>query len=91
MRTPTFLLATGVFLAAAIFGPAARASSPTVSLILPRGVQRGGEWEVTFLGDRLADAQEVLFYTPGFEVLDLKAEAKKVVAKVRVAGGLPAG
>jgi len=38
------------------------ASSPTLSVILPRGVQRGGERELEFRGERLADAQEILFH-----------------------------
>ena len=38
------------------------AASPTLSLILPRGVQRGGDRELEFRGARLADAEEILFH-----------------------------
>ena len=42
--------------------PAARASFPQLTLILPRGVQCGGEREFTFQGARLCDAEEILFH-----------------------------
>jgi hypothetical protein len=41
---------------------AARGSSPALSIILPRGVQRGGDRELEFRGERLGDAQEILFH-----------------------------
>lgn len=44
------------------------AASPNLASILPRGAQRGGEIEVTFNGERLDDAQELLIYEPGIEV-----------------------
>lgn len=44
------------------------ASSPRLSIILPRGGQRGIETEFTFSGSVLADVEEILFYEPGFEV-----------------------
>jgi hypothetical protein len=69
----------GVGLSSAVF-----AASPTVTRISPAGGQRGTEIEVTFSGDRLADAAELMFYTPGFVVTDLKAEAKKVTAKIKI-------
>ncbi len=40
----------------------ARASFPQLGLILPRGVQRGGERELLFQGARLKDAEELLFH-----------------------------
>ncbi len=63
----------------------AMAASPSLSIILPRGVQRGTESVVTFSGARLADAEEVFFYSPGFEVTKIEAEgdnATKVTVKV---------
>lgn len=66
--------------------PAALAVEPALSNISPAGVQRGTEVEVTFNGNRLADIQEVLFYSPGVTVKDLvadgdnKAKATFVVA-----------
>ncbi len=50
------------------------AVEPALSSISPPGVQRGKEAEVTFNGNRLADVQEVLFYTPGVSVKELKAD-----------------
>jgi hypothetical protein len=64
----------------------ASAVEPQLGQISPSGVQRGTEVEMTFPGSRLADAKQLLFYSPGFEVKELKAEAdSKVVAKVAVA------
>lgn len=39
-------------------------SFPQLSIILPRGVQRGGERELTLQGARLKDAEELLFHAP---------------------------
>lgn len=46
----------------------ALAASPRLSIILPRGLQRGIETELTFSGSQLADVKEVMFYEAGFEV-----------------------
>jgi hypothetical protein len=43
------------------------AATPELNLILPRGGQRGTEVVVNFQGARLADIQEVVSYSPGFE------------------------
>lgn len=43
----------------------AMASSPSLTLIMPRGVQRGHEHVLTFSGARLSDAEEIFFYTKG--------------------------
>lgn len=48
------------------------AAFPRLSIILPRGVQRGGDRELTFQGDRLADVEEIFFHSKdGFEVKSL--------------------
>ncbi|MEZ6122452.1 MAG: PPC domain-containing protein [Planctomycetaceae bacterium] len=52
------------------------ASDPTLSVVTPRGVQRGAEHVLTFSGARLQDAEEILFYDPGFEVVKLEADEK---------------
>jgi hypothetical protein len=44
-----------------------QAASPTLSNILPRGVQRGAETVVTMSGARLDDAEEIFFYRPGVQ------------------------
>ena len=43
----------------------AEASSPSLTLIMPRGVQRGQEHVLTLSGARLNDAEEIFFYTQG--------------------------
>jgi len=53
------LVAVGVILAAA--GPAA-AAFPRLAVILPRGVERGGDRELVFQGERLAEAEEVMLH-----------------------------
>ena len=54
-------------------------SSPTLTVIVPRGVTRGTETTMSFVGARLQDAEEILFYEPGLKVLELKGEKNKVV------------
>lgn len=50
----------------------AQAYSPRVNRILPGGIQRGAVGELIFEGERLHDAQEILFFDPGFEVLKIE-------------------
>ncbi len=66
-----FLLALLVIGSAAV-----QASDPTISVITPRGVQRGAEHVLTFSGARLQDAEEVLFFEPGIEVLKIEPDEK---------------
>ena len=49
----------------------AGAVDPQVGNIEPDGLQRGVETELTISGARLADAQELLFYSPGITVSGL--------------------
>ncbi len=77
----TLLLANLVLFVAAT----AEAASPRLSLILPRGVQRGAEHVLTFSGSNLGDAQEVLFYDSGFEVTKLEPNGNSFKATVKVA------
>src|SRR5688500_10826313 len=69
----------GVLLGAPAFG-----ASPSLSRISPPGGTRGAEVEVTLSGDRLKDAEEVMFYTKGITVSDFKAEDKAVKAKFKI-------
>src|SRR6478752_1082697 len=55
-------------LALLVVSLSARAASPQLTRILPRGGQRGTEVVLTFEGLRLADAQEVFVYEPGVTV-----------------------
>ena len=81
----------------ALAASTAVAGDPSLSVVTPRGVQRGTETTFTFNGDRLGDAAEVLFYSPGFEVLSLEADEdekrkdKRFTAVVRVAPDVPPG
>jgi hypothetical protein len=62
------------------------AADPQLSIIVPRGAQRGTEQVFRFAGARLNDAEEILFYEPGFEVLEIKAaDANNIDVKVRIA------
>ncbi|MEO0416194.1 MAG: PPC domain-containing protein, partial [Verrucomicrobiota bacterium] len=62
------------------------AASPDFGTTTPRGGQRGTEVKVTFTGNRLDDAQEVLFHQKGMSFKDLKVvDAKKVEATLVIA------
>ena len=70
----------------------ARAESPNVSRVSPRGAQRGTELDLTLSGAQLKDAQEILFYKPGLEVLKLEAvDDKTVKIRLRVAADAALG
>ncbi|MBX3451224.1 MAG: pre-peptidase C-terminal domain-containing protein [Planctomycetaceae bacterium] len=67
-------------------GGMAEAANPTLAKVTPRGAQRGTEVEVLLVGDRLDDAQELVFYQPGIEVAELTVvDAKQVKAKLKIA------
>lgn len=69
-------------------GLAARvqAVEPRLSGTVPKGGQRGTEMEIKFQGNRLDDAKEILFYSPGFQVTKIEeAKASQVLAKVKIA------
>ncbi|MEX2027624.1 MAG: PPC domain-containing protein, partial [Pirellulaceae bacterium] len=67
--TTTFL---SLAIVAALLPACARAVEPALGNIVPYGVQRGVETEVQFQGARLADAKEILFYSPGITVTSLE-------------------
>lgn len=63
-RARLFLILLGALL------PVVPASAaPRFSNILPHGAQRGTEADVVISGERLADAEEILLYDEGLEVL----------------------
>ena len=67
---------------------AARATSPQLSATTPLGAQRGTEVEIALHGERLADAREVLWYSPGIEVLKLEVptnQAAEVKVRLKIA------
>jgi hypothetical protein len=69
----------------------ARAASPDVREILPRGGQRGTEIDVILRGDHLSDAQEILFYQAGLSAAKIEYEKKQVKARFRIAADAPLG
>ena len=63
-----------------------QAASPSLGSIIPRGGQRGTELELNFNGDRLADVKEILFYSPGFSLVEFKVtNPKHVLARIKIA------
>jgi len=88
---------TGLFIAAALLVSlqSATAADPDLTRLSPYGAQRGQEVEVTFSGDRLEDAVEVISYEPGLEITDVVApedkKGKTVTAKIKVKEDSPLG
>lgn len=86
LRTHRLIGIAGPILCWLLAAACVSATSPRLSHILPRGVRRGADHVLTFHGSRLADAQEIFFYEPGLETVEIKAESDAVVrATVRVA------
>jgi hypothetical protein len=70
----------------------AHAASPHLGAIDPPGVQAGADTDVTISGQHLQDAQGLLFYTPGIQVLSWQpVDQGKVHARLRVAPDCPLG
>ena len=61
------------------------AASPRLSIILPRGIQRGTEQVVTFSGSKLGDAEEIFFYDKGFEVIKIEGSGNSCKATIKIA------
>ncbi|MBC7816642.1 MAG: hypothetical protein IAG10_07120, partial [Planctomycetaceae bacterium] len=62
------------------------AASPRLSIISPRGVQRGTEAVLTFSGSQLGDGQQILFYSPGLEVVKVETvDVNNCKATVKIA------
>src|SRR5262249_38981330 len=60
--------------------------TPSLGSVSPRGGQRGKEVVLFFNGGRLSDAQEVLFYSPGFSVSKVEVvNDSQVKATVKIA------
>ncbi|MBA2113286.1 PPC domain-containing protein [Bremerella alba] len=55
------------------------AAKPNFTRISPPGFQRGQEIEVLLRGDRLKDAQEILFFEPGVSMKSIEPEDDKKV------------
>jgi len=77
---------TGLFLVLLLFAASAQAVAPNLASITPTGGQRGTEIEVGFNGDRLQDAEEIICYEPGLQIVKLSLITNKVVkAQVKLA------
>ena len=64
----------------------ARAASPDLQVVTPRGAQRGTEADLVVHGARLNDAKEILFYSPGITVAKLEVvNPQEVKAHVQIA------
>src|SRR5262249_50231641 len=62
------------------------AASPSLGSVQPRGAQRGTDAVFTLSGGNLADAQEVVFYSPGLTVAKLEVvNPNQVKATVKIA------
>ena len=82
MRRAT-LLSLALFLTTSFITEAA---DPSLGLIMPRGAQRGTQAVLNFSGARLQDAEEIFFYSPGFEVSGIEAEnANSIKVTVNIA------
>jgi hypothetical protein len=79
MRTLIALLALTGFLQVGF------ATAPNFSAAQPPGAQRGTEVEVRLSGDRLADAQEILFYDRGIGAEIINATNNSVTARFKIA------
>ncbi|WP_197440958.1 PPC domain-containing protein [Thalassoglobus neptunius] len=92
MRT-TRLASLGMLcsLAFLLCSQVASAAAPRFTAVTPRAGARGQELTITLSGTNLEDAEELLLYDDGLEVLSLehpeeeKDKAKKVLVKLRVA------
>lgn len=72
------------------FGAVGLAADPDLQAISPPGVQRGVATEITFTGDRLDGAYELVFHTPGVQVTDVtQVDGKNVKATVLVPEDYP--
>jgi hypothetical protein len=68
------------------------AASPDLQLVTPRGGQRGAELDLTLRGQRLNDAKEVLFYSPGITVSHLTVQKDgSIVAHLAIAADARVG
>lgn len=79
---------------AAMLGLAAEthAANPDLNLILPRGAQRGTEVEFRFIGGRLKDAAEVIFYDTGVAATAIEAgKDNEATVKMTIAPDAPLG
>ncbi|MDF1661305.1 MAG: peptidase [Planctomycetota bacterium] len=81
-----------ILLGAVLVPHNAEASSPTVSVVAPRGAQRGRKLEIRVYGQRLKDAQELLFYTAKIKAENVKViNDRQVRVKIHILPDCPLG
>jgi hypothetical protein len=81
-----------LFLAAFFFVPLAQGHTPKVTSLTPTGGQRGTDVELKMSGARLEDAEELVFASPGIELVKLNsATTNSIKATVRIARDCPLG
>src|SRR5437764_1054277 len=83
-----------IFFPLLAFATLAQANSPKFNSTTPSGGQRGTDLELRCNGARLEDAQEIVFYAPGIEVLKLepsRTNANTLKARIRIAKDCPLG
>ena len=74
------------FIGLLLVAVSAEAVSPKLTSTSPAGGQRGKELELRFNGLRLEDSQEVIFYSPGIEVVKLDtSKTNNIKANIRIA------
>ncbi|HEX2748224.1 MAG TPA: PPC domain-containing protein, partial [Verrucomicrobiales bacterium] len=90
LRPNLLLTGAAAFWATALY---AGAASPDLNGIFPRGGQRGTDVDVTFSGNRLADAEEIVSYNPaGIKAVSFKAEnATTIKVKLHIEPNCPLG
>ena len=80
------------FVLALTLATLAQATSPKFNSTTPSGGQRGTDLDLRFNGQRLEDAQEIVFYSPGIEVLKLDpARTNGLKARIRITKDCPLG
>jgi hypothetical protein len=59
-----------------------QAAYPDFSGTKPNGGQRGSDLKLTLQGARLADFEDLMFYSPGFKVKSVEARTSSAVDQV---------
>jgi hypothetical protein len=69
-----------------------KATEPVINSLLPRGGQSGSTQEVEISGQRLADTEEIFFYSPGISCNEIvEKKEKKLTARFTIDKGAKFG
>lgn len=91
-RILTLVLAAAAMLGSLALAGPAFAGSPLLNNVLPVAGQRGTEVRATFYGQRLRDATDILFHTPGISFKDIEVqENNRITATLVIAPDAPTG